>query len=66
MEFLGELLEPFWKEILVECLDEGDVEMLLIWETVYSVIEGGRDGSLYSFLDNFINSSINNRVNFFM
>ena len=64
MEIVGELLKPFWKEIWVEHLDVGDVEMFLIWETVDNVMEGGRDGSFYSFLDNFINSSINNKVIF--
>ena len=49
-----------------ERLDSGEVEILLIWDTVSKVMIGGRDGSENSFLDNFINSSINNKVIFYV
>jgi len=60
----NEFKQHFWETILGERLDNGEVEMLDTCETVPKMIDGGRDGSENSFLANFINSSINNKVNF--
>ena len=59
-----EFIQIFWETILGERLDNGEVEMLDTLETVPKMIDGGRDGSENSFLANFINSSINNKVKF--
>ena len=49
---------------LLVLLDDGDVEMLLMGDDKDErEIEGGMDGLAFSFLDNFISSSIISSVN---